>query len=372
MGKAPATESNTVVSRARLPYKFTRERTETLLRAAAKGYPQGVCAELAGLSPDTLSEWLRNADEHPEMTEFSERFKAARASKVAELHDAVDEAGNDAEGEYEGDRVIRHPRKGDWKARQWILQVISPAHRNIVGAQLGLKPTEDGAELSEKQIHHRVIQMIAFPTDEMQGLLRQALARGNPVLQAIVEEHVDERRRMQLEQSSVETTGEEFAARQLPEAEPEADDDTEEHDPNVRRAPMTPELEYRLSEFRRVLKKYDRIAMGGIPMSGKSLFLLECKDRPIVHTDDYIGKGGGWEGDAALAAAACTGHNRYLLVGIRATGCIRNGLNAEVLVWLGEPMEPPLSAKHQATAKGRETALRNLMELRPDLKVVRI
>lgn len=157
--------------------------------------------------------------------------------------------------------------------------------------------------------------------------------------------------------------------RELPEAEEEF---VEEHDPNVRRAPMTPELEYRLSEFRRVLKKYDRIAMGGIPMSGKSLFLLECKDRPIVHTDDYIGKGGGWEGDAALAAAACTGHNRYLLVGIRATGCIRNGLNAEVLVWLGEPMEPPLSAKHQATAKGRETALKNLMELRPDLKVVRI
>jgi hypothetical protein len=364
--------TESALTRARLPRKFTPQKRETLLIAAGKGYPKETCAELAGISYETLRVWLANPEELEELAEFAAEFAAARAQKIAELQDSIDEAGNDVEGTFTDDgQPLRLPRRGDWQARKWLLTVISPPHRlGSVSGQLGLKPTEEAGEMTERQLHHRVIQMIAHPSPTVQGLIRQALGKGNATLQAIVEEHVEERRRKALEESSVETTGEEFAARELPEDTTEPEEFVEEHDPAVRRAPMTPELEYRLSEFRRVLKQYDRVAMGGIPISGKGLFMLECTDRVIIHTDTYKDKA--WDMVPSLANAECAGHSRYLLVGVRATGCIREGLNADVLVWLGEPMEPPLPESLRAMAKGRETALSKLMDSMPELKVVRI
>jgi hypothetical protein len=312
--------------------KFTPERVKLLLEGARKGVPERTLAASVGINHSTLKDWFHSED--PEKQAFTAEFHASRAGAHVEMHTAIKEVGLD-----------------DWKASAWLLERTSEDYRAEGHGALGLRPGDMAQPLNEKQVEHRFIQSIAFPTANMQRILREALRRGNETLQSLVVEHVRTR--------PVLAEGHESE----PEGPvPELTERT--HD-------ASPELVARIAAFLDVVDSHQRVALGGWPETGKTeVFAAACKDRDIVHTDDFItGRRGEWENEATAAAEACKGKFRFLIEGVRVVGCIRAGLPVDVLVWLRQPLQI-LTKGQQTMAKGRDTDLANLQKQRPDLKVV--
>lgn len=130
------------------------------------------------------------------------------------------------------------------------------------------------------------------------------------------------------------------------------------------------ELQQRLGRFRELLAEYPRIALGGGAERGKTLvFAPLCTDRLVVHTDDWLSAP--YDAVPGLANAACAEHSRFLIEGVRVVGCIRAGLEVDVLVWLTKALGP-VTPKQASQALGRETDLKKLLRQHPGLNVVRL
>jgi hypothetical protein len=310
--------------------KFTPERVKLLLEGARKGVPERTLAASVGIEHSTLKDWFHSDD--PEKQQFTSEFRASRAGKHIELQTDIQDTD-------------------DWRAKSWVLERTSDDYRAEGHGALGFRPGDMAQPLNEKQVEHRFIQSIAFPTANMQRILREAFRRGNETLQSLVAEHV--RTRPVLAEGH------------------ESEPDVTVPELTERTHEATPELVARIAAFLDVVDSHPRVALGGYPRTGKTtVFAAACHDRDIVHADDFItGRRGEWDNEATAAAEACKGKQRFLLEGVRVVGCIRAGLPVDVLVWLRQPLQI-LTKGQQTMAKGRDTDLKNLQRDRPDLKVV--
>jgi hypothetical protein len=309
-----------------------------LLQAAATGATQGLCAEVAGISGETLRAWLNDTDDD-EKAAFAAAFRQARASRHLDMHQAILDAGIT-----------------DWRASMTLLERVRDDYRGAPSHASVVTGTEGGQTLSPKQIDHRVVRMIAHPDKRMLELLRRALQEANPTVQALVREHVESRQATELRETSIDTDGVE-----------QGDEPTEPEAP----PPPDADLDLRLSRWFDVLRKFDRIALTGGPLAGKTtVFGAAVTDRRVVHTDDWRDKP--WEMVPQLAASACVSAGRYVCEGVRAAAIQRHGAEPQVVVWLSKPLPPmdSLSAEHQQMWRARETALAKLRAEYPKPEVV--
>ena len=80
--------------------------TQRIVAAVKKGLPLDTAASLAGVSPSTLSFWLKKGDEgDPNYSDIAERVRAAEAADEAELVS-----------------LIRKHAKSSWEACAWLLE----------------------------------------------------------------------------------------------------------------------------------------------------------------------------------------------------------------------------------------------------------
>jgi hypothetical protein len=94
--------------------------------------------------------------------------------------------------------------------------------------------------------------------------------------------------------------------------------------------------------FEAVLAKFDRIAIAGGPKVGKTrVFAAKVKDRPIIHTDDFMGDGGQQAFlDAPRAIMAeVQSKRRFVVEGVQVARALRRGLRVDAVVWLDTPLE---------------------------------
>lgn len=85
------------------PTKYTAERAAIVEDGIERGLTFGLAAALAGISPDTLTNWRKR------YADFSERVEQAEALGALANLDKVRRAGDD-----------------DWRAAAWILEHRHP------------------------------------------------------------------------------------------------------------------------------------------------------------------------------------------------------------------------------------------------------
>lgn len=91
--------------------------------------------------------------------------------------------------------------------------------------------------------------------------------------------------------------------------------------------------ESRTAWFQKQLQKFQRIALTGIPRSGKTTLSRWCKDRPILHADSYAHRG--WsEASRDVAADANATPGKLLIEGVAIPRALRKGLRVDVVIVL--------------------------------------
>jgi adenylate kinase family enzyme len=109
-----------------------------------------------------------------------------------------------------------------------------------------------------------------------------------------------------------------------------------------------------------------RIAIVGGPRTGKTTLAATVTDRPIIHTDDYIGVG--WDAAPEVLNATARMHERFVIEGVQVARCLRKGLEVDHVIVL-------LSAKRLRTprqvamAKGVYTVFREWRGANPHIPV---
>ena len=209
---------------------------------AAKAAPDGYTLYMGSSGPlaigphvykavgfDTLKDWFHSED--PDKVSFTSEFRAARAGKHIELHNDVQNTD-------------------DWRAKIWILERTNDDYRVEGHGAFGLRPSDMAQPLNEKQIEHRFIQALAFPTSATQKVIREAFKRGNPTFHALIDECVK--------------------ARPLLAEGTEAPEPGEALELAPRVHTTTPELTARIAAFLDVLDAHPRVALGGGPECGKT------------------------------------------------------------------------------------------------------
>lgn len=113
---------------------------------------------------------------------------------------------------------------------------------------------------------------------------------------------------------------------------------------------MTPRE--RILEIAAQLPAYNRIAVAGGPLTGKSLISDTILDRPHVATDTYMHLP--WDEQASAISLALEGLDRFLLTGVRTGAVLMHGLKVDTAVWLDIPLQP-LTKEQETMRRGART-----------------
>lgn len=84
-----------------------------------------------------------------------------------------------------------------------------------------------------------------------------------------------------------------------------------------------------------LLKRYNRIAVVGGPVTGKSIITEAVTDRPVIHSDDLHDSS--WSGKSEDLKKEAEKHDRFVIAGIAADRAVRKGLEVDVLVHCTRP-----------------------------------
>lgn len=123
-------------------------------------------------------------------------------------------------------------------------------------------------------------------------------------------------------------------------------------------------------QLRRALTQHQRIAIAGVPRAGKTTLSTLVKDRPVLHTDDFIGDD--WDNVPARVAGkvplgAC------VIEGVRALAVAKLLGDVTCVIWLDQPHESVRYTPEQArAAKGRRTNFAKWLAENRDVEVVRL
>lgn len=113
---------------------------------------------------------------------------------------------------------------------------------------------------------------------------------------------------------------------------------------------MTPRE--RILEIAAQLPAYNRIAVAGGPLTGKSLISDTITDRLHIATDFY--RYMPWDEQASAISLALKGLDRFLLTGVRTAGVLMHGLQVDCVVWLDVPLQP-LTKEQETMRRGART-----------------
>ena len=79
-----------------------------------------------------------------------------------------------------------------------------------------------------------------------------------------------------------------------------------------------------------LLARYDRIAICGGPVTGKSILTDATTDRPVIHSDDMLGMT--WSSHSQAVRDKAAQHERFVVAGVAADRAIRKGLEVDCIV----------------------------------------
>lgn len=99
-----------------------------------------------------------------------------------------------------------------------------------------------------------------------------------------------------------------------------------------------------------VFARFDRVAVAGVPQSGKTSLCLDL-ERLVIHTDDF--KGQPWADVPGLVLEEAHGE-RWVVEGVQAARCLRAGLRPDAIIWLPQPLVK-LTKGQASMGKGVET-----------------
>lgn len=120
--------------------------------------------------------------------------------------------------------------------------------------------------------------------------------------------------------------------------------------------------------FLDLLAQHSRIAVVGAPRTGKTSCTRQVSDRPVIHTDDWMDWP--WEEVPGLVAAACNGHESFVVEGVRAPDALRKGgLKVDAVVYLSRPKVAQTPAQ-RAMGIGIHTVLEQWAALHPEVPIV--
>jgi hypothetical protein len=120
--------------------------------------------------------------------------------------------------------------------------------------------------------------------------------------------------------------------------------------------------------FADLLAQYPRICIAGAPRTGKTSLTRQVSDRPVIHTDDWMHED--WEQVPHLVAAACAGHEAFVLEGVRAPDALRmGGVEVDAVVWLSRP-KVAQNAAQRGMGVGVHTVLEQWAALHPGVPIV--
>lgn len=118
-----------------------------------------------------------------------------------------------------------------------------------------------------------------------------------------------------------------------------------------------------------VLRLFSRLAIVGAPRSGKTTLCGSIRDRKVVHTDDFIPLG--WDAVPGAVIERCNSiSGSWAVEGVAVARALRRGLRVDGVLLL--PDRPSaMEARHEAMAKGVATIMREALQIRPNLRVVK-
>lgn len=110
-------------------------------------------------------------------------------------------------------------------------------------------------------------------------------------------------------------------------------------------------------------QRYQRIAVAGGPLTGKSIFGQHIPpERRWVETDQFMDQP--WDQQPQWATWALNGYDEWLLTGVQTGRVLRKGLEPQLVVWLATPLEP-LSPGQETMRKGCVKIFEDWMAARP-------
>ena len=109
-----------------------------------------------------------------------------------------------------------------------------------------------------------------------------------------------------------------------------------------------------LDDYIELVEGYKKVALTGPPKSGKTTLANEIKDRPIIHTDDFIHLS--WKEQVLASRIKAASLDTFLIEGIQVPRILRKGLDIQIVICLGKSIEP-LNTHQVDTAKSIRTIL---------------
>lgn len=120
--------------------------------------------------------------------------------------------------------------------------------------------------------------------------------------------------------------------------------------------------------FDDLLRIYARIAIAGGPKSGKTALSGFVRDRPVIHTDDFIPLG--WSEASEATVQRCNAMpSCYVVEGVAVPRALRKGLLVDCVVYLTFAHDR-LTSKQTDMAKGCETVFQQWRDAHPHAIVV--
>ena len=109
-----------------------------------------------------------------------------------------------------------------------------------------------------------------------------------------------------------------------------------------------------LEDYIELVECYKKVALTGPPKSGKTTLANEIKDRPIIHTDDFIHLS--WKEQVLASRIQAASLDTFLIEGIQVPRILRKGLDIQIVICLGESIEP-LNTRQIGVGKSVRTVL---------------
>lgn len=110
----------------------------------------------------------------------------------------------------------------------------------------------------------------------------------------------------------------------------------------------------RVSWYKDILAKYDRIAITGTPRGGKTT-LSKWSDRTVVHTDDFKNKE--WsEASQAIVDKCNKLQGKFVVEGVRVPHALRKGMLIDVVILLVDPLQI-LTSRQRGMANSVKTIM---------------
>jgi hypothetical protein len=120
-------------------------------------------------------------------------------------------------------------------------------------------------------------------------------------------------------------------------------------------------------KFQELLDQYPRIAIVGPPRVGKTTLTLTIRDRPVIHTDDFVDWP--WRDVPGMVIAEAASATVFVVEGVRAADALRNGLEVDAVLVLSDPKVDQTPAQ-EAMGRGVATVLKEWLSQKPKATMI--